>query len=120
MLSRARAARAAGGTIISPVDQLLNEKRPARNPRARRLLASSGKRIIIITTSYPGHVVAATKLGLNSETYTFDAVPSSVSLATVPGFSASFTGMSAVYLETNGVSTVNESSGLVFVDQTPP
>jgi hypothetical protein len=56
----------------------------------------------------------------NRETYTFDAVPSSLSLATVPGFAVNFTGMSAVYLQTNGMSTVNDSSGSVFVDQTPP
>jgi hypothetical protein len=56
----------------------------------------------------------------SSETYTFDAVPSSLSLATVPGFSANFTGMSAVYLQTNGISTVNDSSGSLLVDQTPP
>jgi hypothetical protein len=57
---------------------------------------------------------------LNSETYTFDATPSSLSLGTVPSFSASFTGMSAVYLETNGMSTVNDASGSVHVDQPPP
>jgi hypothetical protein len=38
----------------------------------------------------------------------------------VPGFSASFTGMSSVYLQINGMSKVNDSSGSLFVDQTPP
>jgi hypothetical protein len=54
-----------------------------------------------------------------SETYTFDSVPSSLTLASVPAFSCNFTGMAAVYLETNGLSTVNDASGTVFVDFPP-
>jgi hypothetical protein len=56
----------------------------------------------------------------SSETYTFDAVPSSLTLATAPAFSCSFTGMTGAYLETNGLSTVNDASGTVFVDVPPP
>jgi hypothetical protein len=56
---------------------------------------------------------------LNAETYTFDDVPSSLSLATVP-VSVSFVGMAAVYLETNGMSTVNDPSGSVLIDTPPP
>jgi peptide methionine sulfoxide reductase MsrB len=51
----------------------------------------------------------------NSEIYTFDGVPSSLSLATLPEFSASFTGISAVGLETNGISIVNDPSLTVNV-----
>src|SRR5262249_41121987 len=52
----------------------------------------------------------------NSETYTFDAVPSMLSLATVPGFAVNWTGMGAVYLMTNGNSTVFDPSSMVIVD----
>jgi hypothetical protein len=55
----------------------------------------------------------------NSETYNFDAVPSNLSLTTVPA-SINFSGMAAVYLETNGASTVNDPSGTVLVDVPPP
>jgi hypothetical protein len=55
-----------------------------------------------------------------NETYTFDAIPSSLSLDTVPGFSANWTGISAAYLQTNGASTVMDASGTVIVDGTPP
>jgi hypothetical protein len=54
-----------------------------------------------------------------AETYTFDEVPSSLSLATVP-LSVNFFGMAAVYLETNGMSTVNDPSDTVLVDVPPP
>jgi hypothetical protein len=50
-----------------------------------------------------------------SETYTFDSVPSTLSLATVP-VTVNFSGMSAVYLMTNGMSTVNDPSGTIIVD----
>jgi hypothetical protein len=55
----------------------------------------------------------------NAETYTFDAVPSNLTLATVP-VSINFVGMATVYLETNGMSTVNDPSGTVLVDVPPP
>jgi hypothetical protein len=55
----------------------------------------------------------------NAETYTFDDVPSNLTLATVP-VSVNFFGMAAVYLETNGMSTVNDPSGTVIVDMLPP
>jgi hypothetical protein len=52
---------------------------------------------------------------VNSETYTFDAVPSSLNLTTEP-VSVNFTGVGAVYLETNGTSTVVDPSTTVLVD----
>jgi hypothetical protein len=54
-----------------------------------------------------------------SETYTFDAAPSNLTLATVP-VSINFSGVGSVYLETNGLSTVNDASGTVLVDVPPP
>jgi len=51
----------------------------------------------------------------NSETYNFDSVPSNLTLTTVP-VSVNFSGMGAVYLVTNGMSTVNDPSGTVIVD----
>jgi hypothetical protein len=56
----------------------------------------------------------------NSETYTFDSVPSTLALATVPWFVTRWSGMAAVYLETNGMSTVDDPSGIVLVDVLPP
>jgi hypothetical protein len=56
----------------------------------------------------------------NAETYTFDDIPSMLALATVPGFATNWSGMAAVYLETNGMSTVNDPSGTVLVDVPPP
>ncbi len=52
----------------------------------------------------------------NSETYGFDGVPSTLSLATVPTFAANWTGMGTVVLETNGMSTVQDPSNSVLVD----
>jgi hypothetical protein len=54
----------------------------------------------------------------NSETYTFDSVPSMLSLATLPTFAVNWTGMGSVYLMTNRMSMVNDPSGMVIVD--PP
>jgi hypothetical protein len=54
-----------------------------------------------------------------AETYNFDAIPSMLTLTTVP-VSINFTGMAAVYLQTNGSSTVNDPSGTVIVDGSPP
>jgi hypothetical protein len=54
-----------------------------------------------------------------AETYTFDAVPSQLTLTTVP-VSVHFSGMASVFLETNGFSTVNDPSGTVLVDMPPP
>jgi hypothetical protein len=51
----------------------------------------------------------------NSETYTFDSVPSSLSLATVP-VTVNFSGMGAIYLMTNGMSTLDDPSGSIIVD----
>jgi hypothetical protein len=56
----------------------------------------------------------------NSEIYTFDDIPSMLVLATLPTFATSWTGMDAVYLETNHMSTVNDPSGKVQVDVPPP
>jgi hypothetical protein len=56
----------------------------------------------------------------NAETYTFDDIPSMLALATVPTFATSWSGMGSVYLETNGMSTVNDPSGTVLVDVPPP
>jgi hypothetical protein len=57
----------------------------------------------------------------NAETYNFDAVPSNLTLMTVP-VSINFNGFAgtSVYLETNGFSTVNDASGQVNVDVPPP
>jgi hypothetical protein len=54
----------------------------------------------------------------NSEIYTFDSIPSTLSLATLPSFAVSWTGMGSVTLYTNGMSTVIDPSGTVVVD--PP
>jgi hypothetical protein len=56
----------------------------------------------------------------NSETYTFDATPSTLTLATLPNFAAQWDGIGSVYLETNGSSTVDDASGTVLVDVPPP
>src|SRR5262249_46791430 len=56
----------------------------------------------------------------NAETYTFDAIPSMLTLATVPTLATNWSGMTAVYLETNGMSTVYDPSGTVLVDVPPP
>jgi hypothetical protein len=53
-----------------------------------------------------------------SETYTFDATPSNLTLATV-SVSINFSWVGSVYLETNGASTVNDASGTVLVDVPP-
>jgi hypothetical protein len=56
-----------------------------------------------------------------SETYTFDSVPSNLTMTTEP-VSINFNGFAgtSVYLETNGFSTVNDASGMVNVDVQPP
>jgi hypothetical protein len=54
------------------------------------------------------------------ETYTFDDVPSMLSLLTVPAFATNWMGMAAVYLETNQMSTVIDPSNTVLVDTPPP
>jgi hypothetical protein len=56
----------------------------------------------------------------NAETYTFDAIPSMLTLDTLPNFLANWSGMGSVYLETNGMSTVHDPSGSVLVDVSPP
>jgi hypothetical protein len=48
--STAKALRAASGTSVSPLDQLLNENRPAKKPNAFRSLAGSENRIFIMAT----------------------------------------------------------------------
>jgi hypothetical protein len=55
----------------------------------------------------------------NAETYTLDDVPSMLALATLPTFGIKWSGMAAVYLETNGMSTVDDPSGTVLVDVPP-
>jgi hypothetical protein len=55
----------------------------------------------------------------NAETYTFDPLLSDLTLATAP-VSINFSGMGPVYLETNGLSTVDDPSGSVLVDAPPP
>jgi hypothetical protein len=54
-----------------------------------------------------------------AETYNFNAVPDNLALLTVGAF-FNFPNVGAVYLETNGISTVNDPSGTVFVDVPPP
>jgi hypothetical protein len=48
MPANASAAKAAAGTSVSPFDQLRNEKRPARKPKARFSVSASGKRMRIM------------------------------------------------------------------------
>lgn len=48
MRSWANAARAESGTSTSPVAQVVKENLPARNPKARRFVSESAKRIVII------------------------------------------------------------------------
>ena len=55
-----------------------------------------------------------------AETYPFDAIPSTLALATVPAFATHWSGMADIYLETNGMSTVNDPSETVLVDMLPP
>ena len=56
---------------------------------------------------------------ISSDAYTFDDVPSTLALATVPAFATRWSGMAAVYLETNGLSTIDDPSGNVLVDVPP-
>jgi hypothetical protein len=56
----------------------------------------------------------------DAETHTFDDVPSTLALASVPALATRWSGMAAVYLETNGRSTVDDPSGSVLVDVPPP
>ncbi len=59
MPSAASGARAASGTITSPVAQLLPEYRRARNPSARRLVSRSGKRIITMHRAWCNSMTCA-------------------------------------------------------------
>jgi hypothetical protein len=54
----------------------------------------------------------------NPETFTFDAVPSTLTLGTTPGFLCNFSGFAtgSVYVLTNGFSTPNDASGTVIFD----
>jgi hypothetical protein len=65
-------------------------------------------------------LVFSDKANLNEETYTFDNIPSMLALLTVPAFATNWSGMAAVYLETNEMSTVIDPSGTVLVDTPPP
>lgn len=40
--------RACGGTAVSPLSQVLNEKRPAKKPSARRSISGLVKRMMIM------------------------------------------------------------------------
>jgi hypothetical protein len=55
----------------------------------------------------------------DTQTYHFDAAPSSLTLTAVP-VSVSFTDMASVFRETKGHSTMNDLSGAVLVDMPPP
>jgi hypothetical protein len=56
------------------------------------------------------------------ETYTFDSIPSNLTLATDPSFNCNFTGMASVYLETNldPSNVINDASMSVLVDVPAP
>ena len=56
------------------------------------------------------------------ETYTFDSIPSNLTLATDPLFICNFTGMASVYLETNldPSNVINDASSSVLVDVPAP
>jgi hypothetical protein len=88
---------------LTPTDQYL-----AAVAGALSLFGSGADTLVFWDTANP-----------NAETYTFDDLPSNLTLATVP-VSINFFGMAAVYLETNGMSTVNDPSGTVLVDVPPP
>jgi hypothetical protein len=88
---------------LTPTDQYL-----AAVAGSLSLLGSGADTLVFWDTANP-----------NAETYTFDDIPSNLTLATVP-VSIHFVGMATVYLETNGMSTVNDPSGTVLVDVPPP
>jgi hypothetical protein len=52
----------------------------------------------------------------NAETFSFDGVPSSLTLGSTGATVATFTGMGAVYVMTNGFSTPDDQSGTVVFD----
>jgi hypothetical protein len=52
----------------------------------------------------------------NSETYTFDATPSSLTLGSTGTTFATFGGMGSIYVVTNGISTPDDASGQVIFD----
>jgi hypothetical protein len=56
------------------------------------------------------------------ETYTFDSIPSNLTLATDPSFNCNFTGIASVYLETNldPSNVINDASLSVLVDVPAP
>jgi hypothetical protein len=76
---------------------------------ALNLFGSGADRLVFWDTANP-----------NAETYTFDDAPSTLALATTPAFTTSWSGMAAIYLETNGRSTVDDPSRSVLVDVPPP
>ena len=61
--SYANADKAESGTNTSPLDQVVNEYLPARNPKARRLVSRSGKRTAIIFYLSSASVRSVSKLG---------------------------------------------------------
>jgi hypothetical protein len=70
--------------------------------------------------SGPDTLVLWDRANPDTETYTFDDSPSTLALASVPAFATSWSGMATVYLETNGMSTVDDPSRTVLVDVLPP
>jgi hypothetical protein len=86
-------------------------------PTAHYLAAVAGP--LSLFGSGPDTLVFWDTANPSAETYNFDDIPSNLTLTTVP-VSINFFGMAAVYLETNGMSTVNDPSGKVLVDVPPP
>jgi hypothetical protein len=86
-----------------------DEKQSKSRPRHRYPCASGADALVFWDTANP-----------NAETYTFDGIPSMLALATVSTFATNWSGMAAVYLETNGMSNVNDLSGAVLADVQPP
>jgi hypothetical protein len=56
------------------------------------------------------------------ETYTFDSIPSNLTLASDPAFNCNFTGMASVYLETNldPGNVIGDAISSVLVDVPAP
>lgn len=88
------------------------------SPVSNSLASIAG--LLTVTGSGADVVSFWDQLNPASETYTFDAVPGTLTLATIP-VEVDFSGMGGgVYLQTNGASTVDDPSGSVIVDGEPP
>jgi hypothetical protein len=106
------------GTTATTVTGASGSNRFDITPTNQYLAAIAGP--LTLVGSGADTLVFSDQANPNAETYTFDDVPSMLALATVPTFDTNWSGMGSVYLETNGISTVNDPSGAVLVDTPPP